>query len=89
MKKINTLEEFMEQVQNENILAELNNSNKIKDGYYEVLDDKQQISTLLEFFKSGFTVRHLQKNGVILKLFGYLDNRRYIEDVVNLGNICL
>lgn len=69
MKKINTLEEFMEQVQNENILAELNSSNKIKDGYYEVLDDKQQISTLLEFVKSGFTVRHLQKKWCHLKAF--------------------
>ena len=26
--------------------------------------------------------------GVTLKLIDYLDNHRYIEDVVDLGNIC-
>ena len=30
-----------------------------------------------------------KEKGVTLKLIDYLDNRRYIEDVVDLGNICL
>ena len=29
-----------------------------------------------------------KEKGVTLKLIDYLDNRRYIEDVVDLGNIC-
>ena len=38
----------------------------------------------LSFFKGAY-----KKNGVILKLIDYVDNRRYIEDVVDLGNIYL
>jgi hypothetical protein len=30
-----------------------------------------------------------KEKDVTLKLIDYLDNRRYIEDVVDLGNICL
>ena len=30
-----------------------------------------------------------KENGVILKLIDYVDNREYIEDVIDLGNICL
>lgn len=30
-----------------------------------------------------------KEKGITLKLIDYLDNRRYIEDVVDLGNICL
>ena len=30
-----------------------------------------------------------KEKGVTLRLIDYLDNRRYIENVVDLGNICL
>ena len=30
-----------------------------------------------------------KEKGVTLKLIDYVDNREYIEDVVDLGNICL
>lgn len=43
------------------------NPNKIKDGYYEVLDGKQRISTILEFVKGGFAVEGFYFNDLSLK----------------------
>ena len=43
------------------------NPNKVKDGYYEVLDGKQRISTILEFVKGGFTVEGFHFNDLSLK----------------------
>ena len=43
------------------------NPNKVKDGYYEVLDGKQRISTILEFVKGGFAVEGFYFNDLSLK----------------------
>lgn len=43
------------------------NPNKIKNGYYEVLDGKQRISTILEFVKGGFAVEGFYFNDLSLK----------------------
>ena len=43
------------------------NPYKIKDGYYEVLDGKQRISTILEFVKGGFAVEGFYFNDLSLK----------------------
>ena len=43
------------------------NPNKIKDGYYEVLDGKQRISTILEFVKGQFSVEGFYFDDLSLK----------------------
>ena len=43
------------------------NPNKIKNGYYEILDGKQRISTILEFVKGGFAVEGFYFNDLSLK----------------------
>lgn len=49
----------------------------------DIEDLKRRISIMMDN-----DVAYKEK-GVTLKLIDYLNNRRYIEDVVDLGNICL